>query len=78
MRSSRSVPGLGVSPLWLLEKAKNHTGYGYDGRVNPGEVQCTAVSGDTPESWRQKGWHKWAVLEFIVFVWTVDSMCAPK
>ncbi|CAK9099527.1 Tetracycline resistance protein [Durusdinium trenchii] len=49
MRSSRSVPGLGVSPLWLLEKAKNHTGYGYDGRVNPGEVQCTAVSGDTPD-----------------------------
>lgn len=52
MKGSRSIPGLGVTPLWLMEKAKNHTGYGFDGRVNPGEVQSTAVSGDTPASRR--------------------------
>ena len=38
-----------MSPEWILNKAKNHTGYGFDGRVNPGEVQVTAISGDTPE-----------------------------
>ncbi|CAE7514513.1 hus5, partial [Symbiodinium necroappetens] len=37
------------SPLWILNKAKNHIGYGFDGRVNPGEVQVSAVSGDTPD-----------------------------
>jgi len=39
---------VGVSALWILQKSKNHCGYGVDGRVNPGEVQSTAVSGDTP------------------------------
>ncbi|CAE7025479.1 unnamed protein product [Symbiodinium natans] len=34
---------------WILNKAKNHIGYGFDGRVNPGEVQVSAVSGDTPD-----------------------------
>ncbi|CAK9017465.1 Peptidyl-prolyl cis-trans isomerase B (PPIase B) (Rotamase B) [Durusdinium trenchii] len=48
-RSNRQR-GLEVSPLWLLQKAKNHTGYGgWDGRVNPSEVQSSAVSGDTPD-----------------------------
>ncbi|CAE8595551.1 unnamed protein product [Polarella glacialis] len=36
------------SYAWILQKSKNHTGYGVDGRVNPGEVQGTAVSGDSP------------------------------
>mmetsp|Transcript_49773 Transcript_49773/g.106629 ORF Transcript_49773/g.106629 Transcript_49773/m.106629 type:complete len:241 (-) Transcript_49773:77-799(-) len=34
---------------WTLQKSKNHTGYGVDGRVNRGEVQGTAVSGDSPQ-----------------------------
>ncbi len=36
-------------------------GYGWDGRVNPGEVQSTAVSGDTPVPWMQNptGWMAW-------------------
>eukprot|EP00439_Symbiodinium_sp_Y106_P060194 s1588_g8.t2 len=46
MRSARTN---WVSPLWILNKAKNHIGYGFDGRVNPGEVQVSAVSGDTPD-----------------------------
>jgi len=41
------VPG---SYPWLMLKAKNHSGYGRDGRVNVGEVQGTAVSEDAP-SW---------------------------
>jgi hypothetical protein len=37
--------------LWITMDARG--GYGVDGRVNPGEVQSTAVSGDTPEPWRR-------------------------
>lgn len=37
------------SYYWILNKSKNHMGYGVDGRVNPGEVQTTAVSGDAPQ-----------------------------
>lgn len=49
-RSGRLLgPNVGVSALWILQKSKNHCGYGVDGRVNPGEVQSTAVSGDTPD-----------------------------
>lgn len=36
------------SHAWLMRKAKDHVGYGVDGRVNLGEVQGTAVSGDAP------------------------------
>lgn len=36
------------SHAWLMRKAKDHVGYGVDGRVNMGEVQGTAVSGDAP------------------------------
>eukprot|EP00931_Biecheleriopsis_adriatica_P052080 TRINITY_DN30266_c0_g2_i1.p1 TRINITY_DN30266_c0_g2~~TRINITY_DN30266_c0_g2_i1.p1 ORF type:complete len:269 (+),score=32.01 TRINITY_DN30266_c0_g2_i1:60-866(+) len=37
-----------MSHYWTLGKSKNHIGYGVDGRVNPSEVQGTAVSGDSP------------------------------
>lgn len=35
---------------WTMGKARNHTGYGDDGKVDKRDVQVTAVSGDGP-SW---------------------------
>lgn len=41
-----SEPG---SWAWTMRKARDHVGYGDDGVVNWGDVQCSAVSGDTPD-----------------------------
>lgn len=34
---------------WQMRKARDHIGYGDDGIVDRGDVQITAVSGDTPD-----------------------------
>eukprot|EP00927_Polykrikos_kofoidii_P033816 TRINITY_DN28661_c0_g1_i1.p1 TRINITY_DN28661_c0_g1~~TRINITY_DN28661_c0_g1_i1.p1 ORF type:complete len:313 (+),score=35.20 TRINITY_DN28661_c0_g1_i1:134-1072(+) len=36
------------SHAWMLRKARDHVGYGSDGIVNPGDVQVTAVSHESP------------------------------
>ncbi|CAE8688856.1 unnamed protein product [Polarella glacialis] len=33
---------------WTMHKARNHIGYGDDGRVDKADIQSTAVSGDAP------------------------------
>lgn len=48
--SARLVePGDSASWAWTMRKARDHVGYGDDGVVNWGDVQCTAISADTPD-----------------------------
>jgi len=35
--------------VWTMQKARDHIGYGPDGRVTQEDIQITAVSGDNPD-----------------------------